>query len=64
MTDQEQCRLSSKFKETVEHLLAGCQKLAGPRYGKHHDNVLKVKPVQWAVEKRILPEVTNCWTEQ
>ena len=26
---KEQCRLSGKLKETVQHLPAGCQKLAG-----------------------------------
>ena len=64
MADQEQCRLCSKFKETAQHLLAGCKKLAVPRYVKHNDSALKVMAVQWAVEKGILPERIKCWTEK
>ena len=62
--DQEQCRLCSKFKETVQHLLAGCKKLAVLGYIKHNDNALKAIAIQWAVEKGILPEGIKCSTEQ
>lgn len=42
MTDQELCKLCGKFKETVQQLLAGCQKVAGTGYIKLYDSALKV----------------------
>ena len=46
LTDQDKCRLCGECKETVQHLLAGCKKLAGSEYVKRHDNALKVLAVQ------------------
>ena len=40
--DQELCKLCGKFKETVQLLLAGCQKVAGTGYIKRYDSALKV----------------------
>ena len=42
VTDQELCKLCGKFKETVQQLLAGCQKVAGTGYIKLYDSALKV----------------------
>ena len=64
MMDQEQFRLCSKYKETDQHLRAGCQKFAGIGNVKRYDKGLRVIAVQWAGEKEILPEVTKRWTEQ
>ncbi len=38
-------RLCGAFRETVQHLLAGCKKLAGSEYVGRHDNALKVLAV-------------------
>ena len=59
MKDQEQFRLCSKYKETDQHLLAGCQKFADIGNVKRHDKSLKLIAVQWAGKKGILPEETN-----
>ena len=45
------CRLYRETKETVQHLLAGCEKLAGTEYVRRHNNALKVSAVWWAVKK-------------
>ena len=50
MMDQEQFRLCSKYKETDQHLRAGCQKFAGIGNVEQHDKALKVIAVQWACE--------------
>ena len=50
---------SSDTKETVQHLLAGCKKLAGTKYVRRHDKSLKVLAVWWAVEEGLLPEGTK-----
>ena len=52
-------QLCSKFKEIVQHLLAGCQKLAGTEYVKRDDNALKVIAAQWRAGKGILPAGTK-----
>ena len=64
MIDQEQFRLCSKYKETDQHLRAGCQKFTCIRNVKRHDKALKIIAVQWAGVKGTLPERTKWWTEQ
>ena len=64
MTDQEQFKLCSKYKETDQHLLAGCLKLARVGNVKRHDKGLKVIAVQWAGKKGILAEGSKWRTEQ
>ena len=51
LIDDEMCRVYGETKETVQHLLAGCKKLA--EYVRRHNNALKVLAVWWAVKKRI-----------
>ena len=51
-------QLCSKFKEIVQHPLAGCQKLAGTEYVKRDDSALKVI-AQWGAGKGILPAGTK-----
>ena len=42
LSDNDQCRLCPKQKETVQHLLARCEKLASTEYVRRHNNALKV----------------------
>ena len=51
--------MGSTCRETVQHLLSGCKKLAGSEYVKRHGNTLKVPAVKWAVENGLLPEETK-----
>ena len=62
--DQEQFRLCSKYKETDQHLRAGCQKFTCITNVKRHDKALKIIAVQCAGVKGILPERTKWWKEQ
>lgn len=41
----------------VQHLVAGCKKLAGTEYARKHDNALKVLAVKRAVKNGVVPEV-------
>ena len=36
LADEDKCRLCGAFRETVQHLLAGCKKLAGSEYVRRH----------------------------
>ena len=64
-TDEEQCGLRGKFKETLlQSLLRRCQKLIGTKDVKLYDNALKGLIVLWAAKKGILLEGTKWWTEQ
>ena len=62
LVDDDKCRLCAEHRETVQHLLSGCKKLAGSKYVKRHDNTLKVLAVKWAIENGLLPEETKWYT--
>ena len=47
LSNNDQCRLFRKQKETVQHLPAGCKKLASTEYVRRHNNALKVMAVRW-----------------
>ena len=59
LIDDKMCRLYRKTKDTVQHLLAGCKKLAGTEYARRHNNASKVLAVWWAIKKGLLPEGTK-----
>ena len=50
------CRLCGSFRETVHHLLAGCQMLAGKEYLQRHNKALMVLAVAWAKKNEIIDE--------
>ena len=57
--EDDKCRLCGEYRETIQHLLSGCKKLAGSEYVKRHNNTLKDLVVTWAVEMGIMPEGTK-----
>ena len=63
LADEDKCRLCGAFIEIVQHLLAGCKKLAGSEYVRRHDSALKVLAVHWAIDDKMLPEGTKWYTE-
>ena len=64
LTQDDNCRLCGVQRETVQHLLSGCKKLAGSEYVRRHNNALKVLAVKWAMEKGLVPEGTKWYTEK
>ena len=42
------CRVCFQHSETVEHLVAGCQKLANSEYISRHNRVLMILAAAWA----------------
>ena len=58
------CRLCGKYTETVQHLLSGCEMLAGTEYLRRHNNALMVLAVSWAIKKGLLPEDTAWYRER
>ena len=63
LSDNDQCQLFRKQKETVQHLLAGCEKLASAEYVRRHNNALKVLEVRWAINNGVLPPNKKRWNE-
>ena len=59
LVDEDKCRLCGAFRETVQHLLAGCKKLAGSEYVRRHDNALKVLAVHWAIDNKLCQKERN-----
>ena len=62
LSDNDQCWLCWKQKETVQHLLAGYQKLASTLYVWWQNDALKVLMVRCAITNGILPTDEN-WTK-
>ena len=64
LSDTDQGRLCRKLKETtVQHLLAGCEKLACTEYVRRRNNALNVLAVRWAINNGVLPLDTKWWNE-
>ena len=54
LTEDGKCRLCREQKETVEHLLAGCKKIANSEYLTRHNRALMVMAVAWAKEYHLV----------
>ena len=50
LIEDGKCRLCREQKEMVEHLLAGCKKIANSEYLTRHNRALMVMEVAWAKE--------------
>ena len=50
---------AQRHRETVQHLLSGCKKLAGSKCVKQHDNTWKVLAVKLVIENGLLPYETK-----
>ena len=64
LTEDDKYRLCGEYRETIQHLLSRCEKLAGSEYVKSRNNTLKVLAVKWAVETGIMPEGTKWFAEK
>ena len=64
LVEDDKCRLCGEHRETNQHILSGCTKLAGSEYVKWHDNALKVLAVKWAIENGLLPAETKWYAEK
>ena len=41
-TENDKCRMCGKYTENVQHILAGCEKIAGDEYLRRHNKALSV----------------------
>ena len=62
--DNVKCRVCGEQEETVEHLLAGCKKLAGSEYTRRHNRALMILAVQWAIEHQLIDNQTKWYRER
>ena len=63
LIEDDKCRLCGEHRETVQHILSGCKKLAGIEYVRRHDNALRLLAVKWCVEKGLIAEETKWYKE-
>ncbi|KAL4706910.1 hypothetical protein ACJJTC_012369 [Scirpophaga incertulas] len=56
------CRLCACKDETVQHILSGCEKLAGTHYVKRHNNL--VQYVYWCLAKKHRIVVSSLWWKE
>ncbi|KAL4720156.1 hypothetical protein ACJJTC_018526 [Scirpophaga incertulas] len=56
------CRLCACKDETVQHIISGCDILAGTHYVKRHNNL--VQYVYWCLAKKHRIEVSSLWWKE
>ena len=54
LTDDGSCRICTQHSETVEHLVAGCTKLANSEYLTRHNRALMILAVVWAKQQELV----------
>ena len=64
LVENNKCRLCGEYKETVEHLLAGCKILANSDYLSRHNRALMVFAVAWSKEHKLLGEEAKWYEER
>ena len=63
LTDDGSCRICIQHSETVEHLVAGCIKLANSEYLTSHNQVMINIGVAWAKQLELVGQEA-IWYEQ
>ena len=63
LVEDVNCRICRNFSETVEHLVAGCTKLANREYLNRHNRALMVLAVTWAKQQELIGQ-DAIWYEQ
>ena len=63
LTDDGSCRICTQHSETVEHLVAGCTKLAKNKYLTRHNQTLMILAVAWEKQKELVRQEA-IWYEQ
>ena len=63
LMEDGRCRVCFQHSGTVEHLVAGCQKLANSEYISRHNRVLMILAVAWAKEHGLIGQDV-VWYEQ
>ena len=63
LMEDRRCRDCFQHSETVEHLVAGCQKLANSEYLSRHNRVLMILAVAWANKHGLIGQDV-VWYEQ
>ena len=57
----DKCRLCGTYSESLDHLLSGCEKLAGSDYLKRHNNALLVMVSEWGKDYGLIEKDTKWW---
>nr|XP_037866951.1 uncharacterized protein LOC119628520 [Bombyx mori] len=55
----DKCRLCLAKDESIEHIISGCEKLAGTYYVNRHNNI--VKYIWWAIGRKHNFELDSLW---
>ena len=64
LTDDGTCRICTQHSEAVEHLVAGCTKLANSEYPNRHNRALMILAVAWAKQQELVGQEAVWYTEQ
>ena len=61
--DDGRCRICNQNSETVEHLVAGCTKLANSEYLTRHNRALMILAVAWEKQQELMDQ-ESIWRQQ
>ena len=64
LMEDERCRVCFQHSETVEHLVAGCQKLANSEYLSRHNRALRILAAAWAKEHGLIGQDVVWYKQQ
>ena len=56
LIDDGRCRICNQHVETVEHLVAGCTKLANSEYLTRHNRALMILSVAWGKQQELMDQ--------
>ena len=63
LIDDNSSRVCNQYPEIVEHLVAGCAKLANTEYLIRHNPALMILAVEWAKQQELVGQEA-VWYEQ
>ena len=63
LTDDGSCRICTQHSQTLEHLVAGCSRLANSEYLTRHNRALTILAVAWAKQQALVGQEA-IWYEQ
>ena len=61
--DDGRCQICNQNSETVEHLVAGCTKLANSEYLTRHNRALMILAVAWEKQQELMDQ-ESIWRQQ
>ena len=64
LIDDDRCRICNQHSETVEHLVAGCAKLANSEYLARHNRAMMIRALAWAKQEGLMDQEATSYQQK